>query len=230
MSSMCTRRICSWGLLVALGATAACQSSSGSKAGGGAAAGNSSATTAAAVTTAVGDASSGGGGAVGGGAGGGGGLTGVDAKYCAAIKVADAQDLTTATLSAAKTGGPLSCAFVLPGQDLGGDNITVTVFQNDGGKKFYDDTVKNQLPSGGTPLSGVGDEAAWGQPVAGESGPVVAAHKGSISCVVALPADLTTITIDKTGGGPIFNVTAEAAASFAAKMGVLCNDMFSAGT
>jgi len=230
MSTTFTRRMCTVGLLAALGATAACQSSSGSKSDGGAAAGNTSATTAAAATAAAGGVSSGGGGAAGGDAGGGGVLTGVDAKYCAAIKVADAQALTTATLSAAKTGGPLSCTFLLPGQDLGGDNITVTVFQGDGDKKFYDDTVNNQLPNGGTPLSGVGDEAAWGQPVAGESGPVVAAHKGSITCVAALPADLTLITIEKTGGGPIFTVSADAAASFAAKMGVLCNDMFSAGT
>jgi hypothetical protein len=118
---------------------------------------------------------------------------------------------------------------VLPGQDLGGDNITVTVFQRDADKKYYNDTVAHQLQNGGTPLSGVGDEAAWAQPVAGQSGPVVAAHKGSLTCVVALPADLTLITIDKTGGGPIYSVTAEAAASFAAKMGVLCNDLFSVG-
>jgi hypothetical protein len=172
----------------------------------------------------------GGSGAGGGDAGGGGGATGVDAKYCAAIKVADAQVLTTATLSAAKSGGPQSCAFLLPGQDVSGDNLTVTVFAGDSSKKFYDNSVTELLAGAGTALPGVGDEAEWGQPVAGESSPVVVAHKGSLSCVAAGPADLTPMMIDKTGGGPIYQVSSAAAASFAAKMGVLCNDVFSVGS
>jgi hypothetical protein len=96
MSTTFTRGICTLGLLAVLGASAACQSSSGSSGASGSKAGGGGAVT--------GGASSGGGvaaGASGGGggaAGGGGGLTGGDAKYCGAIKVADAQALTTAPL------------------------------------------------------------------------------------------------------------------------------------
>jgi hypothetical protein len=213
MRSPLTTRLCRAGILASLGAAAACHSSSSSNAAAGSSAGApaSSAT----ATSKGADAS---------------GLTGGDAKYCAAIKVADAQALSTATLSAAQTGGPESCAFVLPDQDLNGDNLTVTVFPADSDKQFFNDSVTNLLAGSGSALPGVGQEASWAQPLPGQSAPTVVAHKGSVSCVVQPPADLSVMTIDKTGNPPIYDVSASAAAAFATKMGVLCNDVFSVGS
>ncbi len=101
---------------------------------------------------------------------------GIDAPYCAAIKVADAQALAKPTLSAAQTGGPESCTFVLAGESLNGDNITVTVLEGDSDMQDYNDSVGG--PGSGTPnpLPGVGDVAVWEQPT-GEAAPEVIAHR-----------------------------------------------------
>ncbi len=166
-------------------------------------------------------------------AGGGGsapaGNTGSDARYCAALKVADAQALIKPTISAAQTGGPESCAFVLPGEPINGDNMTVTVFPGDTDKSFYNDQATGMASGPQNPLPGVGDVAVWEQPVAGAT-PFVVAHKGSLTCVVLPPADATPLTIEKTGSGPIFQVSDAAAAAYAAKEAVLCTDMFSVGS
>ncbi len=153
---------------------------------------------------------------------------GVDAPYCAAIKVADAQALAKPTLSAAQTGGPESCTFVLPGQDLNGDNITVTVLQGDADKHFYNDSVNGPVSTTPNPLPGVGDVAVWEQ-FTGESAPEVIAHQGSLTCVAQPPADTSQLTIDQTGSGPMYQISASAAAVYAAKMAVLCTDVFSVG-
>lgn len=167
-------------------------------------------------------ASSGGGGVIPG--------TGGDAKYCAAMKLADAQALVKPTIAAAQTGGPLSCAFVLPGQDINGDNLTVTVFAGDGDHHYYNDSVTG--PASGTPhpIPGVGDMASWDEPAAGASAPEVAAYKGSLTCIVQPPADTSPLTIDQTGSGPIYSISDAAAAAYAAKEAVLCTDMFSVGS
>jgi len=156
-----------------------------------------------------------------------GGAGGVDATYCAAMKVADAQALVKPTISAAQTGGPLPCAFVLPGEPINGDNLTVTVFPNDADKSFYNDSVTGPASGPPNPLPGVGDVAVWEQPVTGASAPEVVAHKGSITCVVQPPADTGPLTIEQTGTGPIYQISAAAAASYAVKEAVLCTDMFS---
>jgi hypothetical protein len=162
-------------------------------------------------------------GAPGGSAGG-----GIDALYCAAIKVADAQTLAKPTLSAAQTGGPESCTFVLPGQDLNGDNITVTVLEGDTDMQYYNDSVGGPVSGTPNPLPGVGDIAVWEQ-LTGESAPEVIAHQGSLTCVAQPPADTSQLTIDQTGSGPMYQISASAAAAYAVKLAVLCTDVFSVG-
>ncbi|MGH2464629.1 MAG: hypothetical protein ACRDGI_04145, partial [Candidatus Limnocylindrales bacterium] len=149
--------------------------------------------------------------------------------YCAAMKVADAQVLIKPTIAAAQTGGPESCAFVLPGEDIGGDNMTVTVLPNDADSQDYNDAVTGAASGPPHPLAGIGDVANWEQPVAGATAPEVDAHKGSVTCIVQPPADTSQLTIDQTGNGPIYSISDAAAAAYAAKEAVLCTDMFSVG-
>ena len=155
---------------------------------------------------------------------------GSDAAYCAAMKVADAQVLVKPTIAAAQTGGPLPCAFVLPGQDITGDNLTVTVFPNDADKNYYNDAVTGATSSTPNPLTGVGEVAVWEQPMAGATAPEVVAHKGSMTCVVQPPADTSPLTIEQTGSGPIYQISVTAAAAYAAKEAVLCTDVFTVGS
>jgi hypothetical protein len=154
---------------------------------------------------------------------------GSDAKYCAAIKVSDAQPLAKATLNAAKSGGPGSCEFLLPGQDVSGDNISVTVFPDDGDKKYYNDhlgfsSAKSQ-PVAGDP------DAVWNQAVDG-SAPMLIAHKGSTTCVVIPPADESNLTIGQHGSGvPGLNAASLAdAQAYATKEAPVCDDVFSVGS
>jgi hypothetical protein len=158
------------------------------------------------------------------------GAGGTDARYCAAMKVADAQALIKPTIAAAQTGGPLSCAFVLPGEGINGDNLTVNVFPDDADKQFYNEAATTNAIGTPNPLPGVGDIAEWDQPVAGATAPEVNAHQGSITCEVQPPADTSQLTIEQTGNGPIYQISEAAAAAFAAKEAVLCTDMFSVGS
>ncbi len=153
---------------------------------------------------------------------------GVDGPYCAAIRVSDAQALAKPTLAAAQTGGSESCTFVLPGQALNGDNITVTVFPGDANKHFYNDQVSGPVASTPNPLPGVGDVAVWEQ-ITSSAPPEVIAHQGSLTCVVQPPGDTSQLTIEQTGSGPIYQISAGAAAAYAAKLGVLCTDVFTVG-
>lgn len=152
---------------------------------------------------------------------------GSDAQYCAALKVADAQALVKVPIAAAQTGGPETCAFVLPGEGINGDNLTVTVFPGDTDKTYYNDNVSGPVSSSPNPIPGVGDETVWEQVAAGASAPEVIAHGGSLTCVVQPPADTTNLTIDQTGTGPIFQISDAAAAAYAVKEAVLCTDLFS---
>jgi hypothetical protein len=155
---------------------------------------------------------------------------GSDAQYCADMKQADAQALVKVPIAAAQTGGPEGCAFVLPGQDINGDNLTVSVFPGDSDKSFYTSSVTELGDGTSTPLPGVGDVAVWEQPAAGASAPEVIAHGGTLTCVVQPPADTTDLTIDQTGTGPIYQISDTAAAAWAVKEAVLCTDIFSAGS
>ena len=159
-----------------------------------------------------------------------GGAGGTDAQYCAAMKVADAQALIKPTIAAAQTGGPLSCAFVLPGEGINGDNMTVNVLPGDGDHGYYNDSVTGPASRTADPIPGVGDVAVWEQPAAGASAPFVAAYKGSLTCIIQPPADTSQLTIDQTGNGPVFQISDVAAAAYAAKEAVLCTDLFALGS
>jgi hypothetical protein len=155
---------------------------------------------------------------------------GSDAQYCAALKVADAQVLVKPTIAAAQTGGPETCAFLLPGQPINGDNLTVTVFPGDTDKTYYNDQATGPASGTPNPLPGVGDVAVWEQPVAGQSTPYVVAHKAQMTCEVLPPADSSQLTIPGGNGDPVFSVSATDATAYAAKEAVLCADLFSLGS
>ena len=157
------------------------------------------------------------------------GAGGIDAHYCTEMKLADAQALVMVPIAAAQTGGPETCAFVLPGEDINGDNMTVTVFPGDSDKQYYNDSVTGPASGPQNPLPGVGDVAVWEQ-VTGGSAPFVAAQKGSLTCVVLPPGDTSRLTIDQTGSGPIYQISNAAAAAYAVKEAVLCSDLFAAGS
>jgi hypothetical protein len=154
---------------------------------------------------------------------------GSDAHYCAEMKLADAQALVKVPIAAAQTGGPLGCAFVLPGQDINGDNLTVSVYPGDSDKTYYNDSVSGPVSSSPNPIPGVGDVTVWEQPAGSASAPEVIAHGGSLTCVVQPPADTSQLTVDQTGNGPLYQISETAAAAYAAKEAVLCADMFAAG-
>ncbi len=152
---------------------------------------------------------------------------GSDARYCAAMKVSDAQVLVKPTLAAAQTGGSESCTFVLPAQSLGGDNLTVNVTPGDTDKSAYNEIVSGAVSGPQHTLAGIAG-GVWEQPTSG-SVPFVAAHQGSTTCVVQPPSDASSLTIPQTGSGPVAQVSTADAAAFAAKMAVLCTDAFSVG-
>lgn len=107
--------------------------------------------------------------------------------------------------------------------------LTTTLFPGDTSKQFYNDSV-TQLGPNPTQLSGIGDAAAWSQIVPGDTAPEVVAHQGSLTCVVQTPADTSQLTIEQTGSGPIYQISASAAATYATKMGVPCTDVFALGS
>lgn len=140
-------------------------------------------------------------------------------KLCAAISQADVQKLFKATAPKV-TDNPSEC-------DWGGGAITLDIFQNDTDKQYY---------SGGgiaagtsTPLPGVGDQAAWSQPVKGATVPFIAAHKGSTTCTITPGLNVDQSTLDYSGSDPFFKVTDASAQLYATEEGQLCNDMFKAG-
>ena len=76
-------------------------------------------------------------------------------------------------------------------------------------------------------MPGVGDQAQWSAPVPGATVPWVEAHKGSLTCVLS-PADPDQTTIPYTGNPPIVTIAPADSAAYAAKEGVLCQDIFNA--
>jgi hypothetical protein len=137
-------------------------------------------------------------------------------KQCAAIKAADVQALMKAPATAAQNF-PGECSF------YGGD-LKIDIYPNDPTQKYYQNTVNGP---GTMPLSGVGDQAQWFAPIVGTNTPWVEAHKGSLTCVVS-PADPPETTIPYTGTDPFEKIAPADSAAYAAKEGVLCNDIFSA--
>jgi hypothetical protein len=137
-------------------------------------------------------------------------------KECAAIKSADVQALMKAPVTPV-TNNPGECTF------YGGD-ITIDIYPNDPTQHYYQNPVNGP---GTTPVSGVGDQAQWFTPVPGSSTPWIEAHKGSTTCTIS-PADVSETTIPYTGTPPFDKIAPADSAAYAAKEGVLCQDVFNA--
>jgi len=144
-----------------------------------------------------------------------GGSGGDLSRDCSAIKKADAQALMKPDVGTVQA--------VIGECSFAGGQIKMDLY-DDPNKKYYGD---NELGSG-HPLTGVGDEAIWYQPVAGVNAPWVDARKGTLTCVVSTPDDLSTTTLPYTGSAPFTTVADTDAAAYAQKVGVLCADVFAA--
>jgi hypothetical protein len=200
-------RVAAAGTVIMLGCLTAACSSSGSKASG------TGGPSGAGLTA-------GGNGLTGGAPG-----VGIDAKYCSALKLSDAQKLLKPTIAAAKTGGSETCAFVLPGQSLSGDNLTVTVNPLDNDKSFYNEMVGiGGASSPAHTVPGVSG-AVWVQVVPGTA-PQLVARDGNTTCVVQPPDDATTLTIGEHGSttGALGHATDADAAAYATEMAPLCTE------
>jgi hypothetical protein len=112
---------------------------------------------------------------------------------------------------------PGECSF------YGGD-LKIDIYANDPTQKYYQNPVNGP---GTTPVPGVGDQAQWFAPVPGATTPWVEAHKGSTTCTIS-PADPPETTLAYTGSDPFFKIAPADSAAYAAKEGVLCNDIFAA--
>ena len=137
-------------------------------------------------------------------------------KQCAAIKPADVQALMKAPATPV-VDNPGECSF------YGGD-LKIDIYPNDPTQQYYQNPVNGP---GTTPIPGVGDQAQWSEPVPGATTPWIEAHKGSLTCVVS-PADPPETTIPYTGSDPFFKIAPADSAAYAAKEGVLCQDIFNA--
>jgi hypothetical protein len=204
---------------IALMTTAACLLSGCSKSKSSAsAAGDSGAALAAAGASAAAAAGvsvpAGAAAAIAGATGAGGALD--ESKLCAAIKPADVQALMKAPVTPV-VNNPGECSF------YGGD-LKIDIYANDPTQKYYQNPVNGP---GTTPVPGVGDQAQWFAPIVGTNTPWIEAHKGSTTCVVS-PADPPETTIPYTGTDPFEKIATADSAAYAAKEGVLCNDIFNA--
>jgi hypothetical protein len=139
-----------------------------------------------------------------------------ESKMCAAIKPADVQALMKAPVTPVQNF-PGECSY------YGGD-LKIDIYANDPNQKYYQNPVNGP---GTTPVPGVGDQAQWFAPVAGMTTPWVEAHKGSLTCTIS-PADPPETTLPYTGSDPFFKIAPADSVAYAAKEGVLCNDIFAA--
>jgi hypothetical protein len=153
---------------------------------------------------------------------------------CPKLPIADAQALITSKLPAAVPDGRLGgCTFVLPGNQLNDNNLTVIVDQGqDAAGRYTDDTkgvttIGTATMSTGdaltTPLSGVGDKAVWG---AAAGYPTVSALKGDVYCNISTADDATKLTIIGSPNNPLPQGTPAQQAQYAQLEGKLCSDLF----
>jgi hypothetical protein len=139
-------------------------------------------------------------------------------KLCAAVKPADVQQLFKGTAPPV-TANPGEC-------DWGGGGITLDIYANDASKQYYNGGGLNVGTA--TPLPGVGDEAAWSQPVPGATVPVIAAHKGSTTCTITPGLNVDETTMSYTGTDPFYKIDPASASQYAVEEGQLCNEIFAA--
>jgi hypothetical protein len=137
----------------------------------------------------------------------------VDAKVCAAL----ANDVAAITKN---VSGPAT----FPGQcAFNGGATTVTFDLNDP----QHSGVTDVLGTGGTAISGVGDSAEWTDG-GGHIVPTLGAWKGNVSCLVQPDSDVSNDTFPFTGNPPLVTIADADAATYAQKLGAVCNDVFAA--
>ncbi len=148
----------------------------------------------------------------------------VERKLCLAIPPAAVAPLYLVQVGQPKTGYQGStCDFVPVGMSVQDDNASplfVEIGVNDYG------TIYGTFNKDDHKLSGIGQKAYWDSQAPGMDAPQVVAEKGKIDCMVTTngEVDHTTLSYTISGGNPV--VTNAAAAKFAAKMGVVCSDVF----
>jgi hypothetical protein len=203
MHSSSSSRTTTTTMLIATGVLASLVACSGSSGGSSAStAGAAPKGAASAIANAVGPGSS---------------IADLTSKACAAIKPADAQALLKKQGVTARTN-PFECAW-------DGGALTVTIYPNDTSDKYYGDQTTHLEDPGTLPI---GDKAVWFQPVPGHTVPAVVAKKGTNTCEVQLSADPPDTTMPYTGSMPIVTTKRADVAAYAAKMGVLCSEVFGA--
>jgi hypothetical protein len=148
----------------------------------------------------------------------------VERRLCLAIPMSAVDPLYTVKVGKPTTGFLGStCDFVQVGKSANDDSASplfVEIAINDYGQ-MYGTFNKDDHK-----LSGIGDKAYWDSQAPGMDAPQVIAEKGNIACTVTTngEVDQTTLPYTVSGGNPV--VTNAAAAKFAAKMGVICSDVF----
>lgn len=151
------------------------------------------------------------------------------AKGCTAIKLSDVQPLLKATISAIDFDPGSAELDPVHKFECTADSISVTIYPEDSSKaQMQTDITAENVPS--LPLAGVGDDAVWtGGPQMNAktytSTPDVYAHKGSVTCEVQTNGSGLTVP---TAPGPLGGVTTADSAALAAKLGIICNDVFGA--
>ena len=200
MTAPATRLPALIGVVLALGFAAGCSSGGGSSSPGGGSTSLAQAAAAAGLPTSTAGVGDNG---------------SIDAKVCAAI----ASDVAAITRNVAHPATfPGQCAF-------GGGATTVTFYLND--PRHSD--VTDVLGTTGTAISGIGDHAVWVDD-GGLTVVSLGAWQGSVSCLVQPDSDVTNDTVTYTGKPPFTKISAADAASYAAKLGKVCTDVFAAAS
>lgn len=155
---------------------------------------------------------------------------GLAAKGCGAVKLKDVQPLVKATVAKIEFDPGSAELDATHSFECMVDNptLTIAIHPEDSTKATYtEDVAAENVPA--VPLPGVGDVAVWTAVslTAGSytSAPNIYAHRGTVTCEVQVSGTGLTIPSEP---GVAASVTQANAAAFAAKLGVLCNDVFAA--
>lgn len=158
------------------------------------------------------------------------GGTDLASKGCTALKLADLQAVVKTTVT--KVDFTPGDAELDPNHsfrcDVNNPTLIIAIHPEDASKKTYDqDVAAENVPA--VALPGVGDAAVWTAvsltPGSYTAAPDVYAHKGAVTCEISGDGEHLTITKQPDVTSSIKQADA---ASFAGKLGVLCNDVFAA--
>jgi hypothetical protein len=150
----------------------------------------------------------------------------VERRLCLGIPLSAVAPLYSVKVGAPSTGYLGStCDFVPVGMSVKDDDASplfVVISVNDYGSTYGTFVKKVDFK-----LSGVGSKAYWDWgPEPQADAPRVVAEKGNVGCTASTngAVDHTTLAYTIAGGNPV--VTNAAGAEFAAKLGVVCSDVF----